>query len=583
MATEQACSTDGCSNTAAFTTRTKPAWCDDCLTSILAELKMDPATAFPGKGKRWRTRCRVCSAECDYRLEYLLELRTRDEPPCRRCYWIQWTTMADRMSGSVRPVSRDQVAAHLEEHGFEPVEELFDLPSSGWPVLTRCIHCRVQAAERLGDISWGCACTRNSAPRSALASRTRGAKKLFVDSGSDALKWWAHDLNDESVLATAAERAKTQCQWRCPECGHTFARSIALMGGLPSCPSCTSRESTDWAEERDCLKRTPVADIPILLAAWNDEADPRTVMAYGYQMRKFRCPNGHQPRATPHVYLETGCQFCRRTENADVRRATLAEELPEIAFQWHPTLNGKWTPDKLGPGSKRMAHWLADCCGHEWAEPVVSRNKYQRQRCPECRTILDSLGYVDPGLAAEWDPQNPVTPWHVRPYGRTDFLPRWICAVDPSHRWEAPLAARSNGADCPECKTAGKSKVELQHLEAAKKVFTVVKSGALVRSDAFETRRRWSVDILVEHSGELIAVEYDGAYWHRPEVKVEVDRRKSLDLLSAGYRVVRLREDDLPPLGIDAPGYIELQVYSTAPRPEHTIGRIEDWLAPAVR
>lgn len=59
---------------------------------------------------------------------------------------------------------------------------------------------------------------------------------------------------------------------------------------------------------------------------------------------------------------------------------------------------------------------------------------------------------------------------------------------------------------------------------------------------------------------------------------MEVDRRKSRDLIAAGYRVVRLREDDLPKLGIESPHYLELQVYSTAPRPNETICHIKEWL-----
>ncbi|WP_216698853.1 zinc-ribbon domain-containing protein, partial [Arthrobacter sp. H20] len=461
--------------------------------------------------------------------------------------------MSDRLSGTVHPVSMEQVAAHLEAHEFEPVEELFDLPSGGWPVITRCKLCGVQSAERMGDVGWGCVCTRNSKPRSSLVGRTRGEKKLFVESGREALGWWDHNLNEPSVLATVAEQAKTQGHWKCPTCTHSFTSSVASMVALPRCPECTSRDSEDWGAERDRLKVTPVSDVPELLAAWNDEADPGTVMVLSHRTRKFQCQNGHKPKVTPTAYFQSGCQFCRRTEQPETQRATLAEAQPEVAGQWHPTLNGRWTPEKLGPDSKRTAHWLTDCCGHEWAEPVRNRNKYQRQRCPQCRTILDSLGYVDPGLAAEWDLENPTTPWHVRPHGQTSFLPRWICSVDSAHRWEASLTSRSGGSDCPECKQAGKSRVELQHLDAAKEVFAIVKSGAFVRSDAFETRKRWSVDILVEHDGHTIAVEYDGAYWHSPEAKVEVDRRKSLDLLAAGYRVVRLREDDLPSSVLDRP------------------------------
>lgn len=46
-----------------------------------------------------------------------------------------------------------------------------------------------------------------------------------------------------------------------------------------------------------------------------------------------------------------------------------------------------------------------------------------------------------------------------------------------------------------------------------------------------------------------------------------VDTAKNVDLLAAGYLVVRLREDDLPSLSIGHPHYREVRVYSAAPRP----------------
>ena len=48
---------------------------------------------------------------------------------------------------------------------------------------------------------------------------------------------------------------------------------------------------------------------------------------------------------------------------------------------------------------------------------------------------------------------------------------------------------------------------------------------------------------------------------------------------AAGFVVVRLREDDLPPLAIDHPRYLELRVYSAAPRPRAVMEEIRDWLA----
>ncbi|MCU1634242.1 MAG: hypothetical protein JWM61_2894 [Micrococcaceae bacterium] len=580
MAIAQQCTTEGCVNTTAFSTRTKPTWCEPCLIAILSELGMDPMAPFPGKDSRWRTRCRDCSAECDYKLDYLLELRTRDEPSCRRCFWIQWATAQSNPTA----VPKSVVGGRLTENDVEPIEELVDLPRADWPVITRCIRCGIQQAQRLGDIAWGCVCSRNGKSSSAPspASRSRGAKNLFVDSQNPALEWWDHDRNPASALATVAVRSNKEHHWKCLTCAHLFTATVSWMTGGPQCPECETKRRAEWDTEWPRLKQTPVAEIPELLAAWNDAGDPRTIMVAENMLRKFRCENGHQPRIAPYTFMHSGCQYCRSAQNSHVQRVMLADALPEIASQWHPTLNGKLTPEKVVPGSKRMAHWLADCCGHEWEEPVRNRDKYQRLRCPQCRTILGSLGWVDPGFAAEWEPSNPSSPWHLRPHGQTAFTPRWICSVDPAHRWEATLTSRSSGSECPECKQVGKSRVELRHKDAAKEIFEVVKSGPVVRNEAFTTRKQWSIDILVEHEGLKVAVEYDGARWHRPAPKIEVDRRKSRDLLAAGYRVVRLREDDLPSLGIESPDYLELQVYSTAPKPEVTLARIQKWLALAV-
>lgn len=56
------------------------------------------------------------------------------------------------------------------------------------------------------------------------------------------------------------------------------------------------------------------------------------------------------------------------------------------------------------------------------------------------------------------------------------------------------------------------------------------------------------------------------------------DVRKTADVLAAGYLVVRLREDDLPPLEINSDRYLEIRVYSAAPQPQKAMKEISSWL-----
>ncbi|MBE1604836.1 endonuclease domain-containing protein [Actinopolymorpha pittospori] len=102
-----------------------------------------------------------------------------------------------------------------------------------------------------------------------------------------------------------------------------------------------------------------------------------------------------------------------------------------------------------------------------------------------------------------------------------------------------------------------------------------------MREKEFVTRPSWTVDILVELEGRRLVVEYDGEYWHAPDAKRLVDERKTLDLLAAGYAVVRLRENNLPPLSLEHPRLVQRRVLAAAPRTNELMGEVEAWLTAA--
>jgi hypothetical protein len=565
---DQLCSTEDCGKPGAFRTMSKPTWCTDCLNDIVAELGLEPVVPFSGPKKYWRTRCLRCNAECDYRFEYLLELRGRNGPVCRRCFWRAQATL---IGYSEKPVNREQLAELLQVNGFEPVEDLTSIASYEHALITRCKRCGRQEARRPGDLGWGCNCQRNPKSGSTPKPSNGKQKDLLCDSENDALQWWDYEANDDASFKTVTLRAQRVCHWVCPEHGHKFTAAVLEITRLPDCPQCRQRRR----EEYERYRETPVSAVAELLAAWDDEDEASAVMVASGALRRFACSEGHHPRVSPYTYLSAGCPACRSNATRQRGEATLRQTLPEIADQWHPALNGsKWNPDTVGHDSKRTVWWRAECCGHEWKAPIKDRDKYRRLRCPCCETILGSLAWVDPGLAAEWSLENPLSAWHIRPTASTPFTPKWVCSVNTEHCWEASLPSRSAGAECPECRKTGKSKVELDHFTECKKVFTGVRSGASLRDPVFATRKSWTVDILAKHGDRKVAIEYDGFYWHSPAAKVEVDHRKSLDLLAAGYTVVRLREDDLPGLGIENEQYLEIQVFSRASRPSHIILQI---------
>jgi putative zinc ribbon protein len=606
-ATAQECSTSGCTNPVAFTTRSRPAWCSECIDDMLREGGLEPVEPFTGPRAMRLTACLACGVQAHYRLEYTVAKNAVGEKTCRACYWRSWATeRRNRPSnefirtmlellGKYAPEQileavptpevreflesgwwpLERIVAHLDKCNFKLVTTLDDVNDSDSTVVAQCLTCKKISANRINDV--GCTCSRNT--RSSNPAAPRAGRVLLTESQSPALQWWDHERNDEATLRTVTVRATRVCHWVCPDCERHFEAKVSEMTAQPSCPDCMSRRRKEWQEEHKRWKVTPIADVPELATAWAEDANPRDVMVADWGLRRFRCPKGHHPRINPLRFLEAGCPHCRSAQTARTGRRWLADTLPEIASQWHPTRNGKLTPQNVVWDSKRTVWWRADCCGHEWQETVRNRDKYERLRCPRCRTILGSLAWHDPGLAAEWSTANPVSAWRVRPHAATTFSPEWICATNPAHVWSAPLSTRSDGAECPECREVGKSRIELDHYRAAVEAFGQARSGLTLREDAFTSRTSWTADISVDVNGVVLVIEYDGMYWHSAPAKALIDERKSKDLLGAGYVVVRLREDDLPPLTVTHPRYREIRVYSAAPQPRAVMEEIRNWMA----
>lgn len=590
----QECSEDGCGRPVAFSTRTNPTWCDAHITAILRTGGLEPLEPFEGP-KKWRLyRCLACGCEAHYRFEYVLDQNNIGIATCRACFWRKRAAEQRGLLEGYADLTPPSVAVAkglAEQHGFEYLGPLNDPSLRDDPHRTRCLYCGRIAAQRLGDIGWGCQCQTN--PRRAAQTSnvsgtakpgTKHSKNLLKDSKLPVLAWWDHEVNDDAVWNTVTVKARREAAWKCPECGLRFSSRILDMTGYPSCPTCSVKRKAEWEAEYARLKVTPIADVPELAAAWADEANPRliTVAGGGMTLRRFRCPAGHHPRITPLSFLRGGCPSCRGNETRTARLEAVAADPAahamnrEIASQWHLTKNGSLKLETISPGSRRIVWWKSWDCGHEWQATPAEREKGQRLRCPECRTILDSLAYHFTEIADEWSPDNPLTAWQVRPSGSTVFTPIWVCTNQSGHTWAATLSSRATGSGCPECRVAGKSKVELAHHESAVRIFGAASSGQAIADVAFTHGARWLVDITtVTSTGLKVAIEYDGAYWHAD--KAAIDTAKSLDLVAAGWAVIRLREHPLPSLSIDDPMYTELVVHSPSPDPDGVMRQVEQW------
>jgi DNA polymerase-3 subunit epsilon len=158
---DQACSVEDCGATAAFKTRSKPAYCDDHITGILRAGGLEALESFTHPNDYLLTRCLACGNVAHYRFAYVLEKNSWNEATCRACFWREW---AEEARALAEPFARsetvpfEQAQAIASEHGFIYLGPLTSPSLPDDPHRTECGRCGRISAERLGDITFGCPC-----------------------------------------------------------------------------------------------------------------------------------------------------------------------------------------------------------------------------------------------------------------------------------------------------------------------------------------------------------------------------------------------------------------------------------------
>ena len=135
-------------------------------------------------------------------------------------------------------------------------------------------------------------------------------------------------------------------------------------------------------------------------------------------------------------------------------KPSLAETHPEIAREWHPTLNGDLTPRDFTHGSDIKPWWKCDIGeDHEWQAIIYSRTK--GRGCPVCRgfkvVLSNCLSTTHPEVAKQWHPtkNKDLTPYDVG-IGSTKKI-WWKCDKGDDHEWSTTPNNRAKGTGCPVC------------------------------------------------------------------------------------------------------------------------------------
>jgi hypothetical protein len=148
----------------------------------------------------------------------------------------------------------------------------------------------------------------------------------------------------------------------------------------------------------------------------------------------------------------SGCPVCRN------RKAVLSNCLatlnPELAKEWHPSMNTKLTPYKVTLGSEIKVWWKCEKGDdHEWEARISDRAN--GSGCPVCsgnKVILSNcLATLNPELAKEWHAtkNGDLSPFDLTVSSNKKVW--WKCEKGNDHQWESSINHRTNDRGCPIC------------------------------------------------------------------------------------------------------------------------------------
>jgi len=170
----------------------------------------------------------------------------------------------------------------------------------------------------------------------------------------------------------------------------------------------------------------------------------------------YVCARGHRFISTPAILRNAkgsdGCGYCAG-KRAMPGFNSLADTHPELATQWHPTLNGDVGPEDLIAGSDRLVAFQCEN-GHTTWQRVHVRTR--GSGCSVCSNravdpAVNSLAALRPDVAAVWHPtmNAPLQADQVTP--TTERAAWWQCH-EKAHAYRMSIARRVKGGTCGVCK-----------------------------------------------------------------------------------------------------------------------------------
>ena len=197
---------------------------------------------------------------------------------------------------------------------------------------------------------------------------------------------WHPTKNEDLTPQQVTHGTYRKVWWLCDKNHSWYAYINSRVKGI-GCPYCSNKLAIPGENDLASLH-------PDLAAQWlqskNGKLRPEQVVFGSNRIVWWQCELGHQWRAS--IVLRTqrgyGCPYCA-SRYLLTGFNDLQYRRPDVARDWHPTLNGDLTPDQVTVASNRKVWWQCSE-GHVWKTAVYNRTAARQTNCPTCAGNITS-------------------------------------------------------------------------------------------------------------------------------------------------------------------------------------------------
>jgi very-short-patch-repair endonuclease len=359
-------------------------------------------------------------------------------------------------------------------------------------------------------------------------------------------------------LGPEVPNIRTKTWWQCEE-GHRWEARYSDIQRGSGCPFCSGKAPkvpADYqvlAEQRGFRWLGPEVPNVRTKTWWQCEEGHRWEAVYASIHRGTGCPScaGLAPKTPEDYHILAGQRGFRwlgpEVPNISTKTAWECEEGHCWEACYNDIRNGYGCPFCAGvvPKTPEDYHVLAKRRGFRWLGPEVRNihtktrweckeghrwqtryhDIHQGQGCPVCanrvpktpadyHTLAEERGFLWLGPEA---PDTTATTW-------------WEC--EEGHRWETSYGHIQQGTGCPVCLDL----VQGVQVSQVQRNLCEILDGEL--NHPFQ---RYNIDVALNVDGIAIAVEYDAWYWHAHQQ--ERDAQRDQEMISAGWRVLRVKSN----------------------------------------